>query len=174
LATAFITAAELSDFLGRDVSADDGAEAAIEAACQICRDVAGQDLTEATETILLDGTGTDCLVLPGFPTSSVTTVTVGGTADTDFVLGNGMLFKQAGTWTKGRRNISVKYKHGYRTRDVPASVKQVAKAVAARLLVQAPKNAMAEVNGDVSIRYATAPTDLTANELRILRKHAGR
>lgn len=171
---AFITAEELSAKLGYDVTADDGVDLALEGACGICRDVADQDFVESSTTILLDGTGTDVLVLPGFPASSVQALTVGDTADTDYVLSNSMLIKQTGVWTKGRRNVSVKYKHGYTVAKVPAAVREIALDVAARLLVQAPKNAIQESNGDVSIRYAVAAPDLTANELRILRKHRGR
>jgi hypothetical protein len=71
-------------------------------------------------------------------------------------------------------NVVVRYTHGYRSTDVPDDVRMVALNLAGRLLIQGPKNAMAETNGDVQIRYAVAATDLTANELRILRRHSGR
>jgi hypothetical protein len=171
---AFITAQELSDFLGRDVTTDDGVDLALEGACSICSTVAEQTFPEATTTIVLDGSGTDVLVLPDVPVSSVTSVSVGGSATTAYVQDNGLLLKQSGTWSRGRRNVEVKYRHGYSSSAIPADVKMVALNVAGRLLVQAPTNAIQEQVGDVSRRYAVAATDLTANELRILRAHSGR
>jgi hypothetical protein len=171
---AFITAQELSDFLQRDVTTDTGVDLALEGASEICRTVADQPFTQTTTTQTLDGSGTDVLVLPRVPVASVSTVSVGGTATTEFVQDNGLLLKQSGTWRRGRRNVEVKYRHGYSTTAIPADVKSVALSVAARLLTQAPLNAIQEQLGDVSRRYAVAATDLTANELRILRAHSGR
>ena len=45
-------------------SADAGALIAIDAACDICRDVADQTFNLGTATVTLDGTGTDMLLLP--------------------------------------------------------------------------------------------------------------
>jgi len=172
---AFITVQELADYMQRpDVLDDPAAEMAVQGACDVCRTVAGQPFTNTTSTVVVDGTGTDVLVLPRVPVSKVTSVTVGDTADTSYVADNGMLFKQSGTWRRGRRNVTVKLTHGYSDLAFPSDVKQVALAIAARLLNQAPRNAMAETVGDVQVRYAVAPTDLTANELRILRLHSGR
>jgi hypothetical protein len=173
---AFITATELSSFLGRDVTTDDGVDLAIDGACATCETVADQTFGETNETVTLDGSGTDAMVLPGVPVSRVSSVTVAGTATTEFVADTrrGMLVKQSGLWPRGRMNVVVRYTHGYRSTDVPDDVRMVALNLAGRLLVQGPKNAMAETNGDVQIRYAVAATDLTANELRILRRHSGR
>ena len=105
-----------------------------------------------TSTILLDGTGTDALLLPEIPVSAAGTVLVAGGTVTDYVLnGNGILFrKQTGTdvdyteallpirWPTGRQNIQVTYSHGYESADLPRSVRMVALAVAARLVVQGP------------------------------------
>lgn len=169
-----ITVQELSDYLGRNMAGDAGATLAVDMASEAVRTEAGQAFNEITDTLLLDGSGTDVLVLPKVPVASITSVTVGGTAATDYVESNGMLVKTstAGVWTKGRRNVEVKYKHGYSSTKIPDDVRMVALALAARLVVQGP--AMAETNGDVNVRYAVAATDLTNNELRILRKHSGR
>lgn len=169
---ALITVEELGAYLGRDLTADDGAILAVDMASEACRTVAENGFNELQETITLDGTGTDVLVLPRVPVSTVSTVTVGDTVTTEFVQDNGMLFKQSGSWTRGRRNVSVKYKHGYSSSAIPDDVRMVVLALASRLVVQGP--AMAEANGDVNVRYAVANTDLTANELRILRRHSGR
>lgn len=170
----FITTEELGSYLGRDLSSDDIAQTVVDMACATCETVAGQTFTEASETIVLDGTGTDAVVLPGVPVSSVTTVSVAGTATTEFVADKrrGMLLKQAGIWPRGRANLEVKYKHGYKSTEVPPDVRMVALSLAARLVVQGP--AVFETQGDVSVRYGGNADDLTANELRILRRHSGR
>lgn len=171
----FITLQDLTDYLGRDVTADDGAVIALDAACQICRDVAEQDFNRGTATFTLDGTGTDAILLPQLPVNGVTAVTVNGTAVTDFMLdGRGMLFR--GTvgpsgctyshWPSGRQNVAVTADTGYDA--VPTSVKMVALAVASRLVVQGV--AKQETVGGVSVTYAVNATDLTAGETLILQK----
>jgi hypothetical protein len=89
----FITLTDLSDYLGRDVSADDGAVIALDAACDICRDIAEQNFNAGTATFVLDGTGTDSILLPQLPVVSVSGH-VNGTAITDYTLNsNGILFR---------------------------------------------------------------------------------
>lgn len=187
MATAFISEVDLSDITGRDVSADDGATIAVNAACDICRTVAEQTFTAGTSTIYLDGTGTDALLLPEVPVTSVTSVRVSdgfhpptwNTAGTvDYALSdNGTLFATdtAGTatmgttWPRGRQNVQVTYVHGYADAVFPADVRAVALAIAQRYLVQGP--AKSESLGNVNVSYAVNPTDLTEGEQRILRKY---
>ena len=174
----FITAQDLSDYLGRNVTADNGAIIAIDAACDICRDVAEADFNAGTTTLSLDGTGTDALFLPSqyLPANTAGTVLVNGGTVTDYMLDTrrGMLLRgTAGGyprsyWPEGRRNVQVTLSHGYGTADMPRSVKMVALALASRLVVQGP--ALEETVGADRVKYAVASTDLTANELRILRK----
>ena len=182
---AFITVAELGNLLGRDLSTDTAGTAVVEAACDICRDVAEQTFTRGTTTQVFDGPGTDALLLPELPVNSIGTVsvsdssnpptwTVAGTAD--YALnGNGVLYATdtAGTslfgtvWPKGRQNVRITYDHGYTA--VPESVKAVAKSVASRLLVQGP--AISEAIGDVNVRYAGEATALMPTERLILTKY---
>jgi hypothetical protein len=189
----------LGDYLGRDVNLDDGALICVDAACEIVRDTTGCLFNAATDTVTLDGTGTDALLLPETPVSAAGTVTVnGGTLGTaDYSLGeNGALIANVGTvafgwdwgwnpypwppygfgltagaavWPKGRNNITVTYDHGYADADIPRSVRFVALGIAARMLVQGV--AKSENLGDRSIVYATAATDLTMGERNILRKY---
>lgn len=181
----FISRQDLTDYLGRDVTADDGALIAVDAACDTVRSVTEQDFSFATETVRLDGTGTDVLLLPQLPVSAAGTVTVNGTAVTDYrALSDGRLVRVGGTatyatwasgyanaayWPEGRQNIVVTYDHGYAGTALPRSVRLVALALASRLVVQGV--ALQESQGDVSIRYATAATDLTAGEKLILGKY---
>lgn len=169
----FITLTDLSDYLGRDVSADDGAVIALDASCDICRDEAEHPINRGTATMAFDGTGTDALVLPYHPVANAGTVTVGGEAVTDYTLtGHGVLLRgTAGVlprpvWPEGRQNVGVTFEYGYEPADIPRSVKMVALAIATRLVVQGP--AERETLGDSSVQYAVASTDLTNGERRIL------
>jgi hypothetical protein len=173
----FISQQDLSDYLGRDVTADAGALAVVDAACDVCRDVAEQSFNRVIGgTVTLDGSGTDALLLPELPVSRAGTVLVNGTAVTDYTLnGNGILLRgSAGSdprpvWPSGRQNVTVTYDHGYADADIPRSVRMVALSLAARLIVQGV--AKSETIGETSISYAVAASDLTNGELRILRKH---
>lgn len=176
----FISRQDLSDYLGKDVTADDGATIAVDSACDMVRTLTEQDFDAATETITLDGTGTDALVLPQLPVSAAGTVALisssgGTTAVTDYALnGHGILLRTRGShsvavWPAGRQNVEVTYDHGYGTADFPADVRMVALSVASRLIVQGP--ALEENLGDSHIVYAGAATDFTSGEKLILGRY---
>ena len=189
----FIDPQDLSDFIGRDVTADPGAIMVCDAACDLIRDLTEQEFNLSTSTIRLDGTGTDCIVLPQAPVVAAGTVSVNGVTITDYFLGNegeggvGQLFRgttdgsgygygygysgYAGpVWPRGRRNIQVSYDHGYQVagtvNEVPRSIRMVALMVAARFSVQGV--ATTETIGDATVTYSTPAGELTANEQRIL------
>jgi hypothetical protein len=175
----FITVEDLTAYLGRDVTADDGAVIAIDAACDICRTIAERQFNAGTSTIMLDGTGTDAVLLSELPVNTVGTVTVNGTEETDYLLtDNGMLLRgTAGVypreaWDSGRRNVTVTYTHGYETIDIPRDVRMVALSIASRLVIQGV--ALEEAQGTSRIKYAAAATDLTKGEERILAKYKPR
>jgi hypothetical protein len=174
----FITVTDLSDYLGRDVTADDGAVIAVDAACDTVRDISERIVNRGTATITLDGTGTDALPIPNryLPVSTAGTVTVNGGTVTDYVLSsNGMLFRgSAGAyprsaWPAGRQNVTVTIVHGYEAADLPRSIKMVALSHASRLVVQGV--AVEETVGPDRIKYAVPAGDLTSGEERILRKY---
>lgn len=178
----FITTQNLSDRLGRDVTADPGAISAVDAACQICRSEAEQDFNSGTMTVSLDGVGTDCLLLPQRPIGQAGTVVVAsqGTITDYMVTPDGMLLRgTAGArvagawpvWPEGRQNVTVTFDYGYQTVDVPADVCEVALNLAMRAVVQGV--AQSETVGDVAVSYKLAADDLNANELRILRRYRG-
>lgn len=184
----FISRQDLSDSLGRDVTSDAGALSAVDMACQIVRTFCEQLFDQVTaDEIVLDGTGTDTLLLPELPVNAVGTVvvispysgtTTYGTADYK-LNGNGILFAgtaigplscgwpNAGIWPEGRQNVTVTYDHGYEV--VPTDVRGIALALAERRAVQGP--AMAETLGGQSISYAAASTELTPTERLILGKY---
>jgi hypothetical protein len=173
----FITQQDLSDYIGRNVNADNGALMAIDAACDTIRDITEQDFNYGTSTITLDGTGTDVLILPQRPVANAGTVLVNGGTVTDYIAptADGFLYRGTASsscfpgrthWPRGRQNVRVTYEHGYQAIDVPRSIRMVAISLAARLVVQGV--AQSETVGDVAVSYGMAASDLTTNELRIL------
>jgi hypothetical protein len=171
----FISAQDLSNYLGRDVSADNGTLICLDAACDIVRDIAEHPVNSGTATLSFDGTGTDAIVLPYHPITAAGTVTVAGSAVTDYMLAaNGVLLRgSAGVlprpvWPEGRQNVQVTFEYGYLPQDIPRSVRMVALSIATRLMVQGP--ALRETLGDASVQYATAATDLTNGERRVLQR----
>lgn len=188
--TAFITTSDLSDYLGRDVTSDAGGTIAVNAACEIVRTLTEQDFDATTAgTARLDGTGTEALLLPQLPVTSISSVTIGGTitsgtvtggsAITDWMLrDDGVLLRTAGAavaesypevWPAGRQNIAVIYSHGYGTASIPDDIRMVAISIANRLVTQG--GAISEQVGQVNKRYAVSSTDLTNGERAILRRY---
>lgn len=172
----FITRDDLSDYLGRDVTSDPGALIALDSACDVCRTMAERDFNAATSTFTLDGTGTDALLLPQLPVNAAGTVTVNGTAVTDYTLSSsGMLFRgSAGcdprpVWPSGRQNVVIVADCGYEPADLPRDIRMVALSLASRLIVQGV--AVEESVGQVRVKYAGAAMDLTSTEKIILRKY---
>lgn len=172
----FISTKDIVDYLGRGGTADPGMIIAADAACDMVRTLAEQSFNQATSTVVLDGSGTDALLLPELPASGAGTVLVNGGTVTDYVLnGNGILLRgTAGVdprpvWPAGRQNVQVTYDHGYGDQDIPRDVRMVALSIASRLVVQGPTKS--ESIGPAGVQYAIASTDLTNGEKAILRKY---
>jgi hypothetical protein len=176
----FISAQDLVDYLGRSPTAgtaDPGLLIAVDAACDTVRTIAEQNFNQVIgATFTLDGTGTDAIMLPQLPVTAAGTVTVNGGTITDYTLnGNGIIFRgTAGcdprpVWPSGRQNVQVTADVGYADADLPRDVRMVALSLASRLVVQGV--AQQESVGEVSLNYGMHATDLTTNELRILRKY---
>lgn len=176
----FISAQDIVDYLGRGDTTDPGMIIALDAACDTVRTFTERDFNRTVGTATLDGSGTDALLLPQLPVNSAGTITVNGTAVTDYTLNsNGILFRGSvssegstytrSTWPEGRQNVVVTYDHGYDPADLPRDVRMVALSLASRLVVQGV--AVEEQVGDVRVRYAGAAMDLTSTEKIILRKY---
>lgn len=180
----FISRQDLSDYLGRDVSADAGALIAVDFGCDAVRGETGQEINATTGTFVLDGPGTNALPLPQLPVTRVGTVVLNGGTFTDYVVDTqrGLLIRGTVTatsewcdeiptssWTLGAQNVSVTYEHGWADDDIPRDIRGVALAAAARFLVQGP--AISESTGTNSVTYAAASSELTEGERRILRRY---
>lgn len=185
--TDFLTVQDLSDYVGRDLSSDDSAAFAVSSACETVRTLTEQDFAPAVGgTAVLDGTGTDTVLLPQAPVTGAGTVVVnGGTLDPalDYAwTADGRLIRTDGTatlsiyagcgpsayWPAGRRNVVVTYDHGY-AGTAPDDIRMVALSIANRFITQG--GAIQEQVGQVSRRYAVASTDLTNGERAIIRKY---
>lgn len=174
-----ITAQDVVDRLGRGSDSDPGLAIAIGVATDIVRTFTEQTITAAVnETVVLDGTGGESLLLPELPVTRVRSVTVTADGvdedlveDTDWVLNdNGILFRvDDGIWTTGRQNITVVYDHGWADGSIPRDLTGVALEIAIRLHVQGP--AVEESLGQARVKYAGAAMELTATEKRILSKY---
>jgi hypothetical protein len=95
-----------------------------------------RDLHQRTETVLLNGTGTRTLLLPGAPVATIALVVVAGAAYAPYTdaatagpttyqadLRAGILRAVGGTWPEGLGNIAVTYTHGFAgIDDVPGDI----------------------------------------------------
>jgi hypothetical protein len=171
--TPFITPTDIVNYLGRGSITDPGMLMATDAACDMCRTIADQSFNRGTTTEVLDGSGTDVLLLRERPVNSAGTVTVAGGTITDYVSTSaGLVFRGTaggGTWPTGRQNVRVTYDHGYEVIDVPRDVRMVAVSIAARLVTQGPVKS--ETVGGVSVTYSAGASDVTPSELLILNKY---
>jgi hypothetical protein len=156
MATPFISAQDLSDYLARDVNADPRTVIALDAACEIVRGYIRQYINLVSgDMVRVDGTGTYSLVLPELPVVEVTEVAVYDTngeneeilvVNDDYTLGNaGILWRLGKCWRPGKRNVWVTYSHGWDlveetygsgytdpTPTVPTDIRMVALQVATR------------------------------------------
>lgn len=192
MADPFISRDDLGDKLGLDLSVDEHALAAVDAACDMCRTISEQTFNRGTSTAFaMDGSGTEVQLLPEFPVNTVGTVQEDGAVlpATDYVLDpttgslirvpSGQGYVSSNTqlapsvvWNRGRQNIQVTYDHGWSLADIPRDVRMVALTVATKLFEQ--DAAVFETLGARSVRYASEAADLSANELRILHKYKRR
>jgi hypothetical protein len=127
-------------------------------------DEIGQSLELSTDPVLLDGSGTRKLVLPRWPVTAVSEVTL---ADTGEVLVHGkgegytwsaagLLFRQGGCWPCDPQAVSLMLTAGHAT--APAGVKRIVLRLAGGSWLNTAGALSAETLGDHSATYAT-PAD---------------
>ncbi len=198
----FVSSQDLSDRLGRDVTDDPGAVSAVESACDIVQTLAEQSFEKVYgDTVVLDGSGTDCLLLPELPALAAGTVTVFATTlgTADYTLAdNGRLIRLGGTtsswdWFGGGWGSHVPWPADsfpfFRFHPVwpegrqnitvtydhgnviPPAAVREVALSLAMRLVVQGPAVMETLGRTQQIRYAGAATDLTNGELRILAKY---
>ncbi|MGH2596141.1 MAG: hypothetical protein ACRDH7_09280 [Actinomycetota bacterium] len=144
---------DLAAILGTDVSENPLAVIALDSACQKIRDFCDRTFNLTSDTVRLDGSGTDALLLES-PVVEIISVTIDPdgsatelTAETDYALGKeSILWRLMGTcWPVGRNNIEIEYSWGYAVSEddvaddgpqrVPSSIREIALELAARIFL---------------------------------------
>lgn len=159
-----ISRADLGAYLRRDLSADDLALIAINAASQIVRTRTRQTLSLVEDETFIYGirsTPAD-LLLPELPVVEIDEVRVDDEVELEWeVSENGILHLSGATYAS---TVEVDYSHGYET--VPDDLRLVALTVAARIYEQG--TARQESTGSSSITFSVAAsTDLSSGEKAI-------
>lgn len=156
--------ATVADLESRGVTVDAAEEPIVgvylDVASAAVRDAAGSPISETTSTVTLEGAPGVWLRLPGAPVTAVDTVTLDGTAVTDWRLTSGRLWR-AGGWGAGAgpSQVTVAYTHGLPA--VPADVVDLVCRMAATALTSYRNGAtsttrpiVSERIGDYSVTYA--------------------
>lgn len=168
---AFATFDELESFVRQDVDTF-AAEALLELASAAVISAAEVPILEVVDDeVDLDGNGATTLLLPSYPVTDVTAVSVGGDAVDGFSWSRAGVL--VGAWPTGRRNVAVTYSHGYAADSIPAEFKLVTLNVAARAWLN-PGGLSQETLGDLSRSFQTsagmalspAERDIVARALR--------
>lgn len=161
------TVEELAAYLGREIDEEDpSAILALNIASDLIRNFCGHSITQVEDDeIILDGTGTQLLLLPATPVTEVASVEVDGEEleEDDYAWSRrGWIVRTDGYyWPTDPSSIAVTYTHGYET--VPDSVKGVALALAGRV-VDGSSGIKQESIGSYSVTYADPSPTLRANE----------
>lgn len=133
---------------------------ALDRASERFRQAVGHPVHLVTDdVILVDGNGSDTLVLPAAPATEIS-VKVDGTAVTDYSasLRAGIL-RRAARWPDGLGNIEVTYTHGYA--DIPGGIRDAVLEQAA-LSATVPAGIQSEAAGGMSVTWGqTATTGVT-------------
>jgi hypothetical protein len=183
----FISRSDLAVKMGlADDALEDSEKAlqAVDAACDWIRDLTGQEFNRSEDdTILMDGTGRDALLLPQLPVESVASVTVAGEEEwmgySYELHDSGVLMRtweafditvaaSSAIWPKGRNNVEVTYTHGYSDDEFPRSVRMLALERAERIY-KGSSGVVFETLGQRSVRYGE--TDLSSSDELIIRRH---
>jgi hypothetical protein len=153
----FVSTADLSEFLGQDVTSDQLAVIALDSACEIIRAYVGQRLNfDAVDVVTLNGNGRSSIILPQLPVVDIAEVVADDTvlaADSYYATRSGVLSRMTlyDVWPVGIQNIEVTYSHGFAVLEadveddpdddtpkpdrMPSDIRRVALALARRVFV---------------------------------------
>lgn len=161
------TVAQLSAFLDRTIDgADAAALQALEIASSVVRAYCGHTISQTVDdTVVLDGSGTTLLLLPGAPISTVTSVSVDDEAldgeDWRWSSQGFILRIDGSVFPNTPRAIEVTYTHGWA--EVPAAIIGVVLSLAGRML-DGSAGIKQESLGSYSVTYASPGPTLQAAE----------
>lgn len=146
MTTPFISRDDLGDYMAQDLTTSDVAGIAIDAACETIRTFTDREINfTEDDVVLLNGSGTNGLLLPNYPVIGTPVVLIDGAASTDFVVqGSRLARTDWALWPLGIANIEVTYSHGYAVNEadvdpagpdrVPSDLRNVALQIAAGLM----------------------------------------
>jgi hypothetical protein len=173
--TSFATVEDLEGFLAityNEAEESAQAQAMLDQATADMVEHMGRDVTVVSnDVVTLDGVG-DQLLLPVWPVTAVSAVTVDGVAlslpgDIQWY-SDGRLLRLSGglpqSWGFKRQSVVVTYSHG---EAVPAGLKGVCMARAARLMDN-PTSVANESAGTVSVNYGLPPGEIFTEEEKAL------
>lgn len=161
--------ATTDDLAARNIVVPAGvdADSVLDAVSDAIRDAAGVSITQATSTVALPVSDRTMqyLALPGAPVVSVSTVTIGGVAVTDYVKVGNDLYRACGWTTQPNQpwftstpgEVTVIYTHGYPS--VPADIVDLACSFASLVFTASEGNyglqsrTQAERVGDYEIAF---------------------
>lgn len=164
---------DVAAVLGREIDeGDPSAIIAIETASGLVAEFIGRDISQVVgEVEIIDGSGTNVLLLRYWPVHPDPTVKVLGEDEEDFEWAeSGYLKRTDYPWPTELRSVEVTYTHGYN--PLPTSVRTIVAQAAARLL-ETPGAVKQESIGGYSVTY-TAGAVLQALDLMALERYRDR
>lgn len=173
----YATPAELSTWLGSGSFTTEETERAqliLDAVTGLIDNYAGQPLGESTQTDTLDGTGPHPLMLPRYPVTAVTSVTVDGAALTEGDeyewYPSGLLYRLAGSWPLERKSVTVDYTAGFG--PISDDIKGLTLALASQAWSTSPGKKQESI-GDYSYTLAggTGGLQLSTFDRRVIDKY---
>jgi hypothetical protein len=194
----FGTVGQMSSYLRVEISPTDLiANLALQAATVAIQNYVDQVIVQVTETVILDGSGNDTLLLPELPVQGVSNVVVdcdtsypltlqpqsaGSNADYTFTSGmSGLLIRRRGEyvayeglynarfghWPDRRQSVQVTYTHGWPA--IPTDIQMLCSIIAARAFAQ--DGADQETVGTYVAAYASQPGVMSPLEKSILDRY---
>jgi hypothetical protein len=194
----FGTVGQMSSYLRIEIPPTDiVANLALAAATVAIQQYTDQLITQTTETVILDGTGNDTMLLPELPVTDVTEVVVdvdtsnpqtlqpqsaGSNADYtwvggeegllirrrgQFILWQGLFNAKYGHWPDRWQSVQVTYTHGWPT--IPTDLQLLCAIIAARAFAQDGANS--ETVGTYVAQYAAQPGQIAPAEKTILDRY---
>jgi hypothetical protein len=194
----FGTVGQMSAYLRVEISPTDLiANLALGAATVAIQNYTDQVLVYVSETVTLDGSGNDTILLPELPVIDVTAVVTnsdtsqpvtlngpsfGSTADYGWTGGfdgllihrrgasihwGGMFDATYGNWPDRRQSVQVTYSHGWQT--IPTDLQLLCAIIASRAFAQ--DGATAETVGTYIAQYASQPGMIAPLEKSILDRY---
>jgi hypothetical protein len=173
----FASVTDLNSYTHMDFDPGDPfATMALAASSSAIRKYCEQTLTFVEDDeVIIDGTGSDMLILPEYPVSDVSEVSIDDVVlDEDeyaLIATSGMVFRKSGVWPITRQSVAVTYSHGYIV--LPTDLKLLCVVAAARSLLQDGASTESVALG-TSFEYAGQPGVFTDDERRLLDKYRRR